>query len=297
MGIVAIISDLHVDINGLEGASLQRLRDFLFEQGVTHLHLAGDTANTHQKTLQTVAFFQEKIATTFHWGNHEMIDLTGEAEIEDFSAESFLNFRTIALSQETLLLGVNGWYDYGYSDLQNERETRRLKDLFWYDRQIIRSASDPQISEAINQRLAQTLEQLPRDKRIILATHFVPKKEFIIHHEGEHQRWNQLNAFLGSQSFGNVIDQFPQVTDVVFGHTHRRFASQKIENTWYHCRPLGYYYEWQLTRDFVFEHHLVEKYRPTKLRTILRQNQTAFMQQKERFLLDEFQRSLTLIPY
>ncbi|MBP7952509.1 MAG: metallophosphoesterase, partial [Enterococcus sp.] len=61
--------------------------------------------------------------------------------------------------------------------------------------------------------------------------------------------------------------------------------------------PLGYYYEWQLTRDFVFEHHLVEKYRPTKLRTILRQNQTAFTQQKERFLLDEFQRSLTLIPY
>ncbi len=96
MGILAIISDLHVDINGLEGASLHRLRDFLFEQGVTHLHLAGDTANRHQKTLQTVAFFQEKIATTFHWGNHEMIDLTGEAEIEDFSAESFLNFRTIS---------------------------------------------------------------------------------------------------------------------------------------------------------------------------------------------------------
>lgn len=297
MGKLAIISDLHVDINGLEESLLNRLREFLLEQGITHLHLGGDTANTHQGTLRAVAFFQEKIPTTFHWGNHEMVDLVGESEIEAFSDDSFLNFRTKELSNNTLLLGVNGWYDYRYSDSDDEQEIRRLKDLFWYDRKITRFDSDPAVSESINQRLEKTLLQIPKEKKIILSTHFVPKREFIIQQEGEHLRWNQLNAFLGSESFGGVIDRFPQVTDVIFGHTHRRFASKQIGPTWYHCRPFGYYYEWQLTRDFVFDHQLVEKYRPTKLRSVLKKNQVAFNQHKEYFLLQEFQRGMTIIPY
>lgn len=297
MGKLAIISDFHVDINGLEGSLLDRLRGFLLEQGITHLHLAGDTANTHQGTLRAVAFFQEKIPTTFHWGNHEMVDLAGESEIEAFSASSFLNFKTQNLSEETILLGVNGWYDYLYSDSEDEEESLRLKNLFWYDRKITRLGSDPEVSERINQRLEQTLRQIPKEKKIILSTHFVPKKEFIVAHEGEHLRWNQLNAFLGSARFGGVIDRFPQVTDVVFGHTHRRFESKKIGPTWYHCRPFGYYYEWQLTRDFVFDHRLVEKYRPTKLRGVLKRNQAAFNQHKEQFLLQELQRGMTIILY
>lgn len=297
MGKLAIISDLHVDINQLDEQLLNRLRGFLLEQKITHLHLAGDTANTHQETLRTVAFFQEKIPTTFHWGNHEMVDLVGESAIEDFSGQGFLNFTTQELSEETVLLGVNGWYDYSYSDSSDEVEIRRLKDLFWYDRKITRVGTDPAISQQINKRLVKTLLTIPKDKKIILSTHFVPKKEFIIQHEGEHVRWNQLNAFLGSESFGKVLDACPQVTDVVFGHTHRRFESKKIGPTWYHCRPFGYYYEWQLTRDFVFENQLVEKYRPTKLRSVLRKNQSAFEEYKEQFLLDELQRGITILSY
>lgn len=297
MGKLAVISDLHVDINQLDEGLLTRLRGFLLEKEVTHLHLAGDTGNTHQVAIETVAFFQEKIPTTFHWGNHEMVDLVGEGGIEDFSGHGFLNFTRYELSPEVDLLGVNGWYDYGYSDSADEVEIRRLKDLFWYDRKITRLGTDPEVSQRINERLEQTLQRISPEKRIILSTHFVPKKEFIVQHEGEHVRWNQLNAFLGSDAFGRVIDRYPQVTDVVFGHTHRRFESKKIGPTWYHCRPFGYYYEWQLTRDFAFDRQLVEKYRPTKLRGILRNHQAAFNEYKERFLLEEMEKSLTILSY
>ncbi|MHC5269176.1 metallophosphoesterase [Enterococcus sp. LJL98] len=297
MGKLAVISDLHVDINGLTESQLSRLRDFLVEQKVTHLHLAGDTANAHQVTLETVAFFQAKLSTTFHWGNHEMVDLVGEAAIEDFPAPAFLNFKPYELSEETILLGVNGWYDYSYEKTQTPQEIRRLKELFWYDRHITRSGNDLEVSHRVNERLVEVLETLPQNKQVLLTTHFVPKEEFIIQHEGEHARWNQLNAFLGSKAFGQVIDRFPQVTHVVFGHTHRRFDAKQIGTTWYHCRPFGYYYEWQLTRDFVFDRQLVENYRPTKLRGILRNHQSEFQAYKEQHLLNELQQGMTILSY
>ena len=128
MGTLAVISDLHVDINQLLDPHLQLIADYLQQNQVTHLHLAGDVANKKQRLLDVVAFFQNRqVPTTFHWGNHEMVDLT-EQEIEAFDDPAFLNFQTYRLSEKTLLLGINGWYDYQYSDLTSEAEILRLKN-------------------------------------------------------------------------------------------------------------------------------------------------------------------------
>lgn len=148
-----------------------------------------------------------------------MVDLT-EQGIEAFDDPAFLNFQTYRLSEKTLLLGINGWYDYQYSDLTSEAEILRLKNLFWYDRMIQRKGSDKEISQAINERLAETLAHLPQDQEILLSTHFVPQEAFIVRQTGKYARWNHLNAFLGSPDFGAVIDQYANVRAVVFGHTH-----------------------------------------------------------------------------
>lgn len=297
MGKLAVISDLHVDINGLNQVALERMADYLVKEDVTHLHFAGDVANTAAKTLETVEQFQQFLPTTFHWGNHEMVTLIGENEIEAYPHEDFLSFRSYPLSDEVLLVGVNGWYDYQFAENPDLKKNQRLKNLYWYDRKILRAGNDPMISQRINQRLDEFLGQLPKEKTIILSTHFVPKTEFIIQHQGEHVRWNQLNAFLGSPGFGEVIDKYPQVGHVIFGHTHRRFEPKKIKQTWYHCRPFGYYYEWQTTRTFVFEHQLVEKYRPNKLRSVLRDNRALYHVHKEKNLLKELQEGMTIIHY
>ncbi len=297
MGKLAVVTDLHADINRLSEADLTLLRHYLLAQDVTRLHLAGDIANKVDRAAQVVRFFDQQIPTTFHWGNHEMADITDEHEFEDFQAENFLNFKTVELSPAKVLLGVNGWYDYRFSDIEDAREIVRLKQLFWYDRMIKRAGTDPEISERVCERLANVLTAIPREKQIILATHFVPREEFIVQHTGKYARWNHLNAFLGAKGFGETLANFTNVEQVVFGHTHRRFGTQTVDQTTYHCRPFGYYFEWQLTREFVLNNQLAEVFNPTKMRSVLKKHQAAFDAYKREHLLNEFQRGVTLIDY
>ncbi|WP_430610827.1 metallophosphoesterase [Enterococcus sp. DIV0876] len=297
MGKLAIISDLHADINHLSDSHFQQIADYLKQQQVDHLHLAGDIANKKERALAVIGFFQgQGLSVTFHWGNHEMADLT-EQDIEGFDHPAFLNFQSIALSDTHLLLGVNGWYDYQYSDLTSEKEIMRLKRLFWYDRMIHRQGTDPEISHAINQHLRKVLATIPADKHVILSTHFVPQPAFIVRQTGKYARWNHLNAFLGSPEFGAVVAEFPQVQQVVFGHTHRRFEPKHIAGALYHCRPLGYYYEWAMTRRFVQENQLTDSYQPTKIRGMLRQYDAAFAAYKQVHLIEELEQGITFITY
>ncbi|WP_207942168.1 hypothetical protein DOK78_000770 [Enterococcus sp. DIV2402] len=297
MNKLAIVTDLHADINHLSIENLAQLRNYLKEQQISHLHLAGDTANKVDRALAVVDFFNEAMPTTFHWGNHEMADIAQEQDFEDFANPFFLNFKTLDLSEQKILIGVNGWYDYQFSDMEDTQEIIRLKNLFWYDRMIQRQGTDPEISQRVCERLYQVLTTIPKDKQIVLATHFVPQENFIVQHTGKYARWNHLNAFLGSKAFGETLNEFTNIEHVIFGHTHRRFGSQLIGATNYHCRPFGYYFEWQLTREFVLNNQLAEVFNPTKMRGVLRKNQDDFNRYKESHLLEEFQRSLTVIEY
>ncbi|GMA47918.1 hypothetical protein TMUPMC115_2185 [Tetragenococcus muriaticus PMC-11-5] len=296
MGKLAIISDLHADINQLN-EELYVMRDYLQRQNITHLHFAGDVANKVAKALEVVHFFDQKIPTTFHWGNHEMADIQKQQNFEDFNDPHFLNFKTKELSENTLLLGVNGWYDYSFVPFADEKEYRRKKQVYWYDRFIERQGSDSEITTAICDRLKETLQNIPPTKNVILSTHFVPKKAFIIEHGEKYARWNQLNAFLGSKELGAVLDEFPNVKEVVFGHTHHRFFEQELQCTRYHCRPFGYYYEWLLTRSFILSNHLADTFNPLKARTLVKQYGQAFEEYKKYYFLNELEEGMVLLEY
>lgn len=299
MSRLGIISDLHVDINGLFAQELSVLAAVLQKEGVSQLHLAGDIANKVDRALEVVAFFEEAgFATSFNWGNHEMADLK-EEEIEDYPYPAFLNFKERPLTANKVLLGYNGWYDYLFATDYDLEKIAKLKQLYWYDRMIARSASDPVVDAGLRQRLKLVLDRLQIEgKEVILATHFVPKKEFIVYQtDPKYQRWNELNAFLGSAELGELLDQYENISHCVFGHTHRRFSDLTIENTCYSCRPFGYYFEWELTREFVFVNQLVAEYAPMKLRGILRRHQEAFDTYKKKHLAEEFRRGMTIIDY
>lgn len=294
---LAVISDLHADINHFSDEELGLLADILREKQVTHLHLAGDIANKVLRALEIVAFFSgQGLPTTFNWGNHEMADLT-EATIENYPHPAFLNCRSVALTEKTVLLGYNGWYDYRFAEKYQPDKLRQMKNVYWYDRVIPWSDSDPQIEARLREQLRLRLDELQAaDKQVILATHFVPKKEFIVYQKEEKfRRWNDLNAFLGSEHLGDLLDCYQNISHCVFGHTHRHFADQVLAGTTYSCRPLGYFFEWALTRDFVFENQLVTEYRPAKLRGILRRNQAAFADYRKIHLAEEFQKGMTVI--
>lgn len=299
MGKLAVITDLHADINHLGEEELTQLFELMKEQGVTRLHFGGDTSNKIQHSLAINQFFRSRgLPTTFNLGNHEMGNIKGEQMIEHYPDSHFLNLRYLPLNQQTILLGFNGWYDYGYSELKDPDQIRSIKNIYWFDRIIERFSDDQTVDREILRQLQLVLDDLvKKNYQVILVTHFVPKEEFIVHLNGKYQIWNKLNAFLGSRALGELLDQYKNVQQVVFGHTHRRFADQEINKTIYSCRPLGYYYEWQLTREFVLGNQLAETYIPMKMRSLLNQHQIEFAAYKKEHLIEEFRRGMTVIPY
>ncbi|MHC5372188.1 metallophosphoesterase [Enterococcus sp. LJL120] len=294
---LAILSDLHMDINQLDEMDLTMLADVLQESGVTHLHLAGDTANKVQKVLQTVAFIEQHgITVTFNFGNHEMPDVA--EQIEDYPDRHFLNLDYQNLNDKLVLLAFSGWYDYSFSVEKDPLKNLATKNLYWYDRFIHREADDPTINREILRKLKLVLDDLAQQqKEVIIATHFVPKKEFIVYQQKPYERWNSFNGFLGSEATGALFDQYSNLELVVFGHTHRRFPQQEINGTLYSCQPFGYYFEWQITRQFVMKNNLMPEFNPMKLRKILKDNQTEFTCYRRLHLKEEFRRALTLWDY
>ncbi|MBL1224437.1 metallophosphoesterase [Enterococcus sp. BWR-S5] len=299
MGKLAIISDLHVDINQFSEQELLLLIDVLKEKQVTHLHLAGDTANHVPRVLETLDFIRSHhIPVTYNFGNHEMPSLDKAEEIESYPDASFLNQRTFELNNQLVLLAFNGWYDYSFSDETDNKKILAAKNLYWYDRFIHRGESDPVINQEILDRLKLVLDNLAREsKQVVIATHFVPKQSFIVYQKGKYKRWNELNAFLGAAKTGELLDQYTNIQQVVFGHTHRRFENQIINGTIYSCHPFGYYFEWQLTREFILTQRLAEQFNPMKVRGILKTHREAFQEYRLQHLKEEFSKGVTIIDY
>ena len=280
MGKLAIISDLHVDINKFGESELMQLWQVLQKHKITRLHLAGDTANKVDRCLAVVEFFVNKgLSTTFHFGNHELADVPNEQMMDHFPDPHFLNERYIALNEQTVLLGMNGWYDYQFSELKDYEAIVRMKRLYWYDRFIQRGKTDLEVNAEMLAAAKNLLDQLEAKKlEVILSTHFVPKRAFIMYQSAPYERYSNIKQ-------------------VVFGHTHRRFEDKSIGHTIYSCRPFGYYYEWQLTRDFVLKEQLLDSYDPMKLRVLLRAHHPAFQAYQTQHLQEEFEQAMTIVPY
>lgn len=295
MGRLAVLSDLHVDINHLTPKEWEQWVVYLQEQAVSHVHIAGDIANDFQLALAFVHYLTRYFPTTFHWGNHEMASLT-EVEINQFPDSQFLNEAFFPLTPDTWLLGVNGWYDYGFAQPAT-RDYARLKQLAWYDRLITRNATDTEIMQQIGIRFRRLMSGVPQQVRVILSTHFVVHPAFIRQYEGPYRKWNQLNAFLGSPLLGQLIPQFPQIQQVVFGHTHHRMSPTKIGEVTYHCRPFGYYYEWPSTRQFVREQAKEPIQSMRKARQLLTREAAAFESVRPTFISREIAQAVTFIDY
>ncbi|MCM6931914.1 metallophosphoesterase [Enterococcus italicus] len=270
---LAVLSDVHIDINQLAETEWAMLVKLLLDEHINHVHLAGDIANTKQQALAFLDYLSNYFPTTFHWGNHEMADLT-EGEIEHYLDPRFLNFRFFALSDTTWLLGINGWYD----------------------RFIQREARDPVVMQQIAENFVAIMRTVPKDKRVIVSTHFVPNQAFVQTFTGKYAKWNQINAFLGSPKIGQMATEFLQIKALVFGHTHHRFGSVQVGGIHYECRPLGYAYEWRSMREAL-------KQKQQKQLTMAALKREWQQSAKEMYRLypeiveQELKAALTILPY
>ena len=279
---LAVMSDLHIDLNHFETYEIDTLIKCLKDQKVTHLHIAGDISNHY--FIYTKPFLHKlskEVKVTSNLGNHDMLDL------EDDLIEN-MDFQVIDLVSMTLL-AFHGWYDYSYSGEKLDKILKRKKQL-WFDRRLKRLGNDPEICHNGLKRLDDILNDLDTSK-LIVAMHFVPHNRFTMTHE----RFKPFNAFLGSEQFHKIFVKH-SVKDVVFGHAHRSYGTVTIDGVTYHSRPLGYRREWDLTIDFVSNHpelnptgtwNLSKRYNLVKKRP-------EFLDYEKKELANEFLSSMTL---
>ncbi|MBZ5770503.1 metallophosphoesterase [Streptococcus thermophilus] len=279
---LAVMSDLHIDLNHFETYEIDTLIKCLKDQKVTRLHIAGDISNHY--FIDTKPFLHKlskEVKVTSNLGNHDMLDL------EDNLIDN-LDFQVIDLGSMTLLT-FHGWYDYSYSGEKLDKILKRKKQL-WFDRRLKRLGNDPEICHNGLKRLDDILNDLDTSK-LIVAMHFVPHNRFTMTHE----RFKPFNAFLGSEQFHKIFVKH-SVKDVVFGHAHRSYGTVTIDGVTYHSRPLGYRREWDLTIDFVSNHpelnptgtwNLSKRYNLVKKRP-------EFLDYEKKELANEFLSSMTL---
>ncbi len=279
---LAIMSDLHIDLNQFDDFEIQTLIDTLNAEKISHLHLAGDISNHfYDISYPFLETMSKHFDVTYNLGNHDMLDLDDKV-IDD------LDFQIIPLGQKTLL-AFHGWYDYSFFPEKSEAETIKFKNTFWFDRRLNRNFSDKELTRQITQKLDRTLSTIAND--VIVSLHFVPHHQFTLQHE----RFKPFNAFLGSQVFHDIFKKH-QVNDVIFGHTHHSIASQQIDNITYYAKPLGYIREWDLTIDYVNQYPELNPNQTWNLskRYNIVKKLDDFIDYKRQNLAQEFRKSMTI---
>lgn len=95
--------------------------------------------------------------------------------------------------------------------------------------------SDVDFTHLTAQRLRQHLELADaRTGRIVAIVHHLPFAELVPH--SVLPNWEFATAFLGSELLGEVLLDFPKVSDVFCGHSHRRMVVRKQHLT---CTSIG----------------------------------------------------------
>lgn len=189
---LAIMSDLHIDLNQFDDFEIQTLIDTLNAEKISHLHLAGDIANYfYDISYPFLETMSKHFDVTYNLGNHDMLDLDDKV-IDD------LDFQIIP-SGKKALLAFHGWYDYSFFPEKSEAKTIKFKNIFWFDRRLNRNFSDKELTRQTTQKHYRTLSTIAND--VIVSLQFVPHHQFTLQHE----RFKPFNAFLGSQVFHDIF--------------------------------------------------------------------------------------------
>ncbi|MGT2843952.1 metallophosphoesterase [Streptococcus hongkongensis] len=281
---LAIMSDLHIDLNQFSQADIDCLNHVLLENKIDFLHIAGDISNHYdRKSRPFLKQINPSIKTSHNLGNHDLLDLD-EKRIEA------LDFQVIPLSSQETLLAFHGWYDYSFFPDKSSAENLAFKNQFWFDRRLKRPYSDIELTQIICRKLEGVLSSLPG--QVIISMHFVPHSDFIL----QHPKFRPFNAFLGSQKFHNIFKKH-HVKMVYFGHNHHRISPHKIDDVTYHSRPLGYQKEWQLNNAFLIAHPDLmptDYWKLSKRYSAIRES-AEFEEFRRQKLAEEFRLAMTII--
>lgn len=246
MAKIAMISDLHLDINRVdEQRALVQQSEWLIDNQIDVYLIAGDLYNHFDKSLAFVEHLQAMTPHTlvrFVAGNHDMVNDISYAALNQVESATYLHRRTLDVANTNWrIIGNNGWYDYSFSasTQKTEHDFLHWKRAYWIDGAIKQPMSDPERLQLELDIVSKQLEAAQiAHKQVLFVTHFVPNAAYI-RTTNDNRFWNMANAMLGSVKMGTLLDQY-RVAHVLFGHMHIHPQPRQLGHTWYYNQSVGY---------------------------------------------------------
>jgi predicted MPP superfamily phosphohydrolase len=265
---LALCSDIHLNF-----LTIERVEAFacgIFDADVDGVLITGDistalTLTAHLKML--VAIIEKPIYFVLgnhdYWGSHfgrvmnEMVDLMKDEPLLHWLSES----DPIALTNQTALVGVDGWYDMGHGDAHNS--STLMNDWFKISNFFVAAApmmhvSEPKISRdvivSISRQKAQQdaahadnllHEAFSKHDHVIFATH-VPPWHHIARYNGRPTEIDML-PYYTSKVMGDMLEAIAKnlphgkTLTVFCGHTHNPASAQILPNLSAYCTGAKYY--------------------------------------------------------
>jgi 3',5'-cyclic AMP phosphodiesterase CpdA len=259
-----VTADLHYN-HPKSRALADELIDEMNRAGGDVLLLVGDTAvgdgDSLERCLSRFGFDGPKL---FVPGNHELWTTHGDSE-ELLRTGLPRRVRELGWhwlqgeafrAGEVGFAGSVGWYDYGfarpelgiprrfyekkvspgaaerlseYADLLDAADdvTPAAREVVarWNDAKFVKlRRSDEAFLEDLLAALRAQLEALRDAPRVIAAVHHLPFAELLPPPHGA--QWDFAKAFLGSPRTGELLLEYPNVTDVFCGHSHYAAEAQ-----------------------------------------------------------------------
>ncbi len=258
---LGILSDLHVDLENNEPAKiLSGLVAAVKENMVETMIIAGDVANDYEITLGFLRDFENasSVRCLFVPGNH---DIWNEKHPEKNAWNTYQALQSFAgnlangpvtLSDDWIVIGDLGWYDYSFGSPQyttSEFDRMKIKGRLWQDKvKAVWGKSTIEMHDFFYNKLEQQLNAC-KNKRIIFVTHVLPILDFTV--QPPDRMWKYLNAFLGSKQYGRLALKY-SVAYSISGHVHYRRQIQH-ENTTFICNCLNYPSQWVANDDPIVE--------------------------------------------
>lgn len=230
---VAFSSDNHLDVNRVNiDQVLHAQAAFLNANHIDIYIHAGDLFNNWTKTKSYIQRLDNLILGHAYYiaGNHDMLNHVPYNEVENNQDPRYLHNRYLDLpGTNWRIVGNNGWYDYSFSEFTDKPDkVVRWKRVYWLDSSINQPISDQErmnlVLQQVNHQLTIAKEQ---NKRVIFVTHFAPRHELLapkpvqVNTDRKNYFYQMINAMMGSNRLGTLLESFSNVEKVIYGHLHR----------------------------------------------------------------------------
>lgn len=100
--------------------------------------------------------------------------------------------------------------------------------------------------ERVCQQVQQDLVQAKTDhKQVILVTHFAPRHELLnakprsVDTPRKNYFYQMINAMMGSDHLGEIVEAAPNVRMVMYGHLHRQHPALTRQGVTYYHQAVG----------------------------------------------------------